>query len=278
MTQRGGLAVNESQPSKVFMSDDNDPEMQRAYQKARANFRYFWREVAWERRRIVPALGLACVKAPFTDGTQGTRRNDTPQVEHMWLAEVDFDGQIVSGVLLNAPNWLRTVKEGDAVSIPLDEISDWMYAISGEVFGAYTVNLLRSRMGRRERQEHDSAWGLDFGDPAKIRVAPEPGKGGGLLKRWFGKRPADTGEHPMSVAMASSLKEQLAKDPSQVTATDDRGWTFLHQEALAGSAATVKVLLEAGADPNAVTDHGMTPMQLAECLGWDQVVALLAEK
>jgi uncharacterized protein YegJ (DUF2314 family) len=260
------------------MFDNNDPEMQRAYESARATFRYFWREVAWERRRIVPALSLAAVKAPFSYGGQRPRTEDTPEVEHMWLSEVDFDGQVVSGVLLNAPNWLKTVKEGDAVRVPLGQISDWMYAISGEVFGAYTVNLLRSRMGRRERQEHDAAWGLNFGDPKTIRVAPEPNKGGGLLKSWFGKRQADTGEHPMSEAMASSLKEQLAKDPSLVSSTDDRGWTLLHQEALAGSAPTVKVLLDAGADPNAVTNDGRTPLQLAQSLGWEKVVALLTKK
>ena len=56
-------------------------------------FRYFWREVAWERRRIIPALDLACVKAPFSDGEQGAHAKDTPEVEHMWLSEVDFDGQ-----------------------------------------------------------------------------------------------------------------------------------------------------------------------------------------
>jgi ankyrin repeat protein len=78
--------------------------------------------------------------------------------------------------------------------------------------------------------------------------------------------------------MASSLKEQLAKDPSLVSVTDERGWTFLHQEALAGSTATVKVLLAAGADPSAVTDHGMTPLQLAQSLGWDKIVALLANR
>jgi uncharacterized protein YegJ (DUF2314 family) len=49
------------------MFDDSDPEMQRAYESARATFRYFWREVAWERRRIIPALSLAAVKAPFSD-------------------------------------------------------------------------------------------------------------------------------------------------------------------------------------------------------------------
>lgn len=268
--------MSESQPSKVFMFDNSDPEMQRAYEKARASFGYFWREVAWERRRIVPALDLACVKAPFSDGDRRAGDTDAPEVEHMWLSEVDFDGRVVSGVLLNAPNWLRTVTQGDPVRVPLGGISDWMYAISGEVFGAYTVNLLRSRMGRRERQEHDAAWGLNFGDPTKVRVVPEPKQGGGLLKSWFGKRQADVKEHPMSEAMASSLREQVARDPSLVSAADDRGWTLLHQEALAGSAATVRVLLEAGADPNTVTNDGMTPLQLAKSLGWERVVALLS--
>jgi uncharacterized protein len=43
--------MSESHASKVFMFDNSDPEMQGAYEKARATFRYFWREVAWERRR-----------------------------------------------------------------------------------------------------------------------------------------------------------------------------------------------------------------------------------
>ena len=196
----------------------------------------------------------------------------------MWLSEVDFDGVLVSGVLLNDPNWLKSVKAGDPARIPLGEISDWMYVISGEVFGAYTVNLLRSRMGRRERREHDGTWGLKFGDPTKIRVVPQPNEGGGLLKHWFGRRRADVQEHPMGESMASTLKDQLAKDASLLAARDERGWTLLHHEALAGNTATVKVLLEAGADPNAVTDRGMTPLQLAESLAWDRVVALLNHK
>ncbi len=270
--------MSESQPSKVFLFDNSDPEMQRAYEQARGTFRYFWREVAWENRRIVPCLDLASVKAPFSDGHSPHRNPENPEVEHMWLGEVDFDGEYVSGVLLNDPNWLTSVKAGDSARLPLHQISDWMYAIGGEVFGAYTVNLMRSRMGRRERQEHDDAWGLSFGNPAKIRLVLDQNQGGGFLKRWFGKQEEEIQEHPMSEAMAESLTEQLQQDPSMLTATDDRGWTLLHQEALAGSAATVRVLLAAGANPKALTKQGKIPLQLAQSLGWDKVVALLGQR
>jgi uncharacterized protein YegJ (DUF2314 family) len=270
--------MSDSKPSKVYMFEGADPEMQRAYSQARATFRYFWREVAWDRRRIIPALNLACVKASFSDGEPATHGDEAPEVEHMWLSDIDFDGECVSGVLQNTPNWLKSIKQGDSVRIPLHEIEDWMYALDDEVFGAYTVNLMRSRMGRQERNEHDAAWGVNFGDPAKIRLVPEPGGGGGLLKRWFGARQAETAEHPMSESMASVFKDEIAKNPSLVSSTDGDGWTLLHQQVLAGSAATVKVLLEAGADPHALTHDGKTPLALAKALGWDSVVALLSGK
>src|SRR5262249_17916859 len=152
-----------------------------------------------------------------------------------------------------SPNLVRSVKKGDSLRVPLNMICDWIYAISGVVFGGYTVKLVRSRMEPQERQKHDATWGLSFGDPSKVRVIPEPGMGGGLLKNWFSGQSAHTQEHPMSVNMAASLKMQLAKDPSLISSTNDRGWTLLHHEVLAGSAPTVKVLLAAGADPTRQT-------------------------
>ena len=193
----------------------------------------------------------------------------------MWLSDINFDGESVSGVLVNSPNWVKSVKKGGSVRVPVNEIKDWIYAISRVAFGGYTVNLMRSRMACRELKEHDAAWGLNFGDPTKVRVTPDPGMGDVLLKSWFSGQPADTLEHPMSVNMAASLKEQLAKTRALISSTNDRGWTLLHHEALAGSAPTVKVLLEAGADPTWRTNDGKTPSQLAQSLGWDNVVALL---
>jgi len=266
--------MSDARSSTVFMFDNSDPEMRRAYEQARSTFRYFWRELAWERRRIVPGLDLACVKAPFSDGPDQPRTEGAPDHEQMWLNEIDFDGRFVSGILLNDPNWLTSVKAGDSARFTLDQITDWMYVIGGEVYGAFTVNLIRSRMSAKEREEHDQAWGLRFGDPATVRLVPVGGPGGG----WFENPDAADGEHPMSLAMVPSFQKGIMDDPTLIHSTDERGWTLLHQQALAGSAATVEVLLNAGADVNAVTGNGMTPLQLACSLGWVNVASLLTGK
>ncbi|WP_439628078.1 DUF2314 domain-containing protein [Gemmata sp.] len=251
--------MSESDSQNVLLFDNSDPEMQRAYAAARESFRYLWREIARDRQRIVPALGLAAVKAPFTDGPRkGGEKN--PEVEHMWLSEIDFDGEHVSGVLVNSPNWLRSVKEGDPARLPIDQISDWMYAISGESYGGFTVNLLRSRMSATERGQHDAAWGLDFGDPSKVRLVTQHA------------------HDSLSEQLAGSLKSHLKENPTHVATRGHNGWTMLHSEASAGSVATVRVLIEAGADQRAVTNNGLTPRQLAQNLGWGSVVELLESR
>lgn len=270
------------EPSIVFKFDGGDPAIQNAYAKARDTFRYFYREVHWEARRIIKFLSVACVKAPFADPEPNPEPDGNPEVEHMWINDIEFDGRTISGKLVNQPNWLKSFNEGDDVKVALGDISDWMYVVGGEVYGAFTVNLMRQGMDDAERRRHDQAWGLDFGDPNVVKlVAPEERKKPGLLKRLFGSKPAPRadviGEHPMSVNAAPMYRKQLAGEPEIVTQTFDRGWTLLHQDALAGSAPTVAVMLEFGADPNAVGDDGTTPLQLAESLRWEKVVALLKQ-
>lgn len=252
--------MNASENSPIFFFDNNDPEMQRAYARAQETFRYFWREMSWEYRRIVPALDLACVKAPFSDD----EGNPKAEVEQMWVSEVVFDGKQISGILLNSPRWIQSVAEGDEVQLPIPGITDWMYAISNRVYGAFTVNLMRLRMPLAERADHDEAWGLDFGDPTEIKLSQ-------------GSTDPDD-DHPMDVNMSESLNEELLQNPGSVNERDDEGWTLLHHQALAGSGSCVNVLLKHGADVNVTTQHGMTPLQLANCLGWERVAKMLVEQ
>src|ERR687891_2755598 len=60
----GGEGIVMSEP--VFMFDGEDPEMREACEAAQRSFKYFWRELSWEQRRIVPGLDMAMVKLPFT--------------------------------------------------------------------------------------------------------------------------------------------------------------------------------------------------------------------
>jgi len=253
--------MSDSKLSTVFYFEGDDPEMLEAYEKARATFRYLWRELTWEYRRIIPALGMSGVKAVFYD--EKPRGNAKPAVEQMWFTDLFFDGNLITGRLLNKPNKVRSVKAGDQVSRSLNEITDWMFSYGDEPFGGFTVNLMRSKMSPEERQSHDNAWGMKFGDPANVRILPDS--------------QSEDEEHPMSENMGPSLEEHLKNDPIGLLSPDENGWTTLHSMALGGSYAAVKILLEHAADPSAPTGNGMTPLQLARCLGWEKVAALLLE-
>ncbi|MFQ3594446.1 MAG: DUF2314 domain-containing protein [Gemmataceae bacterium] len=282
--------MSDENASPVFMGDNSDPQMQQAYERARATFRYFWRELSWERRRIIPALQMAAIKAPFWDETDQTgnikvaNQNPSSTVEQMWVGDLDFDGRTLRGTLLNAPNWLQSVARGDTVDLPFERLSDWMYVIDDQVFGGFTIQHLRSQMPPEERDNHDAAWGLNFGDPTVVRLVPTPPQRGqavelsAVLAHWYSPQQSDFDEHPMSLAMAEKLREHLVENPDFVHDTNDDGWTYLHLEALAGNLAMVQVLLDAGADPTARTADGRTALQLAHTLGWERIVAYLASR
>ncbi len=266
--------------AQVYFSKDNDGEMQAATEKARDTFRYFWRELSWEYRRIVPGFDMFAIKVPFQDPPEIAEREGADGVEHMWISEIGFDGVDISGTLLNDPNWLKSVSSGDKVEVPLRGISDWMYVLHGRAHGGFTINLLRSRMSKRERAEHDGAWGLDFGNPEDIQLVPdfEAARPKGLFSRLFGKKskPVDPeAEHPMAVNMVESLVTFLKEDPTNATTPDDDGLTMLHQLAMAGTTVGVKALLEHGADAGAKTNKGKTAFDLAKTLGWKEVAQVL---
>jgi uncharacterized protein YegJ (DUF2314 family) len=261
---------------QVLMFDDNDPEMQQASLAAQESFRFFWRELSWERCRIIPGLDMTMVKLPFTDGPRTDGNSD---FEYMWVGDIGFDGDDVSGALLNSPNWLTSVEQGQSVSMPFGHLLDWMMTVDGRAYGGFTVNLMRSRMDERERQQHDQAWGLDFRDPIDVQVEihqqpkPKAGSIAGLFGRSASPQaaPAAFSDHPMCVNMIPQIEAQLQADRGIANTISDDGWTMLHHEALSGNLGVVKLLISYGADPAAGTPNGYTAAQLAQKIGWTEI-------
>ncbi len=263
---------------EIFWADGDSPKMSEAFQHAQQTFKYFWRELSWEYRRIIPALNIACVKVAFT---QETEDKEKPIVEHMWINEVMFDGTNVTGTLINDPYELTNISNGDTVTVPLHQISDWLFAITEDTpksgflkrfsstpkpktYGGFTIQAMRSEMTNQERKEHDKAWGLDFGDYNEV-----------LLVHEQKEKPENLTEHPMSKNMREKLIDFLKENPDEIAHSDENGLTLLHKETVAGNLTSVEVLLSAGADKNAKTNHGDTAMDLAKRMNWEHIIPVL---
>lgn len=247
---------------QIFFARGDSPEMLAAFQKAQASFKYFWRELSWEYRRIIPGLDLACVKIAFT---QQFADQQDPVVEHMWINEIEFDGDNVSGILINQPNELTNVNNGDPVSFPLEQISDWLFAIEGRTYGGFTIQTMRSQMEPAEREEHDNAWGLEFGDFNDI-----------LIVNNQKEDPENLTEHPMSRNMKEKLVEFLQQHPAELSNADEQGFTMLHRETIAGNLSSVEILLQQGADKNRKNNAGKTALDYATQLGWEHLIPVLS--
>lgn len=268
--------------AQVTLHKDDDPAIQAATKQAKASFRYFWRELSWEHRRIIPGLDMSAFKVAFTD-------DENSPAEVMWVSEINFDGYHLTGTLLNQPNWLTSINEGDPVKTPLKGIVDWVYAINETTFGGFTVHAIRSQMSKKERSQHDAAWGLDWGDPENVHLVPAEWYSDEPKKKGFfgiGKSPSpapladdflQSKEHPMAANMAESLKEFASKDPSHVTELADNGLNMLHQLTLAGTAVGAKTMLECGADVNSRSKRGHTALDFAKLLGWRRAYQFLAK-
>ena len=280
-----------SDMENIFAVEKDDKDMEIAADMARKLFRYFYRELAWEKRRIVPGLEICVVKIGFAD-PENTRpaKEGEFEKEYMWVSDVDFDGKQIYGTLQNDPHSLKSYKAGDNIKVPGKQLVDWFYVQMGETYGGFTIDRMRARMGKGERKAHDAAWGLDFGEPGYVKVVPDSYLGQEKEKKKslfsFLSKPKPTRqdydlvakfEHPMSVNMRSSLEDALRKNPSFINQSNELGFNMLHQLALAGSFDGVDVCLNAGFDPKQPATNGMTAYRLAKSLGWQRVMERLAK-
>ena len=262
---------------QLIYTQENSDDTAATVASAQATFKFLWRELSWERRRIVTGLDLAAVKVAFAlDATDPS----IPSAENMWMSDLDFDGEQLTGVLINEPRWVTSLHAGDRVSVPFTDLSDWLYVSCGRVYGGFTIDGLRSEMGPAERAEHDQAWGLDFGEVGRIQLVMQD-------PPVFFSRTLDTpqdrealtklehSEHPMCVATLDAIRQDLRDNPGLVTDEDQEGWTLLHREVLAGNFEFVRALTKQGADYKKPNRNGHTPLMLARMAGWPRLVDVL---
>jgi len=107
-----------------------DPRLTAAVAEARTRWPEF--VAAFQRATDREAF---IVKGPFTDGTH---------TEFMWIQVTEIDPDAVHGILMNKPFKVRGIRAGSAVSVPVPEINDWLYAENDEPHGAFTEALVRS--------------------------------------------------------------------------------------------------------------------------------------
>ena len=89
------------------------------------------------------------------------------------------------------------------------------------------------------------------------------------------EHPENLDEHPMCRNCLDDFRQQLAQNPDYLREQDEDGYTPLHHEAIAGNAPLVKAMLELGADPAATTQEGLTALDFARLMDWQNVIEIL---
>src|SRR5581483_9827416 len=112
-----GVIRRAGEPDCFQITDDNKP-MAVAVQKARKTLNKFISVL----RSPKSSQTRFAIKKPFIEGDK---------VEHIWIANVTFDGRVFHGTVDNEPMELKAAHLGDKVSVAPDEISDWMYVQDG---------------------------------------------------------------------------------------------------------------------------------------------------
>ncbi|MEM6858380.1 MAG: DUF2314 domain-containing protein [Pseudomonadota bacterium] len=114
----------------VASVDTEDPEMNRAIADA---------------KRALPDF-LEVLENPPQGASRVGFKFPLGGWEHIWVGDVRRDGTFLTGRLNNVPIQ-KEFSEGDAVRVPLSEVSDWAWMdTDGEMRGQFTTRVLLDRL------------------------------------------------------------------------------------------------------------------------------------
>src|SRR5262249_15997278 len=76
-----------------------------------------------------------------------------PSGEHVWARDIVRDGDKVSATIPAEPRDIPNLRRGERVTVPLSQVTDWLYVREGKYHGAYTVRALLPYMKEDEAEE-----------------------------------------------------------------------------------------------------------------------------
>ncbi len=152
VTDGPGDRGSEKQPhADVVPVHVGDPEMNAAIDRARSTVGAFV-----ERLPALQASGASVsIKFPLTENGE---------TEHVWVGNPRIDGRNFTGYLASVPVNLPSWSQGDRISVPIEDISDWMALTGGTLYGGFTIHVVHDRMPPGEQRAMAARMGIKFPD------------------------------------------------------------------------------------------------------------------
>lgn len=133
------------------ISIEGDPELRDATARAHATLGAFI-----ERLPELRAGGAGTsIKFPLTE-------NDV--IEHVWMSDVQFDGETFAGYLASEPVRLVGWSFGDRVTVAIDQVLDWAAVDDGTLYGGFSIYVLNARSSPQDVMAQDAHRGFSLPD------------------------------------------------------------------------------------------------------------------
>jgi uncharacterized protein YegJ (DUF2314 family) len=126
-----------------------DAKMEAAMDQASDNLDKF--EAAL--KKAAPNTKDFAIKYLVVEGDEG---------EFLWVNEIQFANKKFTGKIANQPQFAKTVKFGQTVTLDEEDVDDWMYVEDGKLKGGYTIRAQREMMQATERPKFDAQFKFKF--------------------------------------------------------------------------------------------------------------------
>ncbi len=88
----------------------------------------------------------------FSIKSKFSTTNDPASFEHIWLYDVEYNGEQFTGRIGNQPLDARYLNLDEQVQVRREDVTDWMIIEDGVLIGGYTLRVLVDRMSAEERE------------------------------------------------------------------------------------------------------------------------------